>query len=360
MVKLLLKLFFYRLYNVIGFPKVLPVNYTISITDKCNSECKTCYIHTKKTKELTLEEYEYIFKDIKKTPYWVTISGGEPFLRRDLLQILILLQKYCRPKIINIPTNGILTTKIVQTVKKICEDLPDTQIIINLSIDGIGVLHNKIRNVPDNYRKVIETYKLLKKMNYHNLSVGIHTVISSYNVDNYFGIAEKLIQLSPDSYITEIAEERQEMLNYDKGIVPESLKYRSAIDCLLHHIKNQKYKGITRITQAFRVEYYNLVKQLLRDDKQIIPCYAGIASCHIATNGEVWFCCIKAKPIGKIYKDKYSFREVWFSRTAKKIRKELREQKCFCPLANVSYTNMLLDIPTLVRVFYRSYIKWYS
>lgn len=359
MITLFIKLILYKLFKLLGFPNILPVSYTLSVTDKCNSSCKTCNIHQKKTNELSLQEYEAIFKDIGRSPYWVTISGGEPFLRKDLTDILILLRRYCRPRMINIPTNGILTKKIVETVKRICNELPDTRIVINLSIDGIGKEHDNIRNVPDNYRKAVDTYKGLRRLKNDNLSIGIHSVISTFNVDNFSTIMQTLMELNPDSYITEIAEERNEMNNFDKGITPEPLQYRAAIDALLHDIKNTKYKGMNRVTQAFRVEYYNLVKKVLRDEKEIIPCYAGIASCQIAADGEVWFCCIEAEPIGKIQVGRYSFREIWFSQTAKKKRKSIRQKKCFCPLANAAYTNMMLNFPTLVRVFYRSYIKWY-
>jgi MoaA/NifB/PqqE/SkfB family radical SAM enzyme len=307
---------------------------------------------------MSLVDYRKVFRKIGKAPYWVTISGGEPFLRKDLPEILIALDKYCKPKIINIPTNGILTSRILGMVKQICRTLPKTQIIVNISIDGIGEEHDKIRNVRGNYQKAMNTYKSLKKLKFRNLALGIHTVISRLNYKNFPVIATTLLQLEPDSYITEIAEERGELLNIGANITPSPLDYRAAIDFLLHRIKNQKFKGMNRITQAFRIEYYNLVKKILRDKKQVIPCYAGISSCQIASNGDVWMCCTKAKPVGNLYEKNFNFRSIWFSRQARKMRKEIKQKKCYCPLANASYTNLMMHIPSLLRVFYRSFIKW--
>ncbi|MBW6515126.1 MAG: radical SAM protein [Candidatus Cloacimonetes bacterium] len=358
MLILLIKLIIYRIYRILGFPRLLPINYTISVTNKCNSRCQTCFIYNVKSEQMNVSEYKKIFKKIGKAPYWVTISGGEPFLRKDLVDIVIALDKYCRPRIINIPTNGILTPRILYMVRQICKSLPRTQIIINLSIDGIDEEHDRIRNVKGNFNRVINTFKALKKLKYKNLIVGIHTVISKYNVENFPVIASYLMQLAPDSYITEIAEERHELANIGKDITPSALEYRAAIDFLLHRIKNNKFKGMSRITQSFRIEYYNLVKKILRDKKQVIPCYAGIASCHIAPNGDVWMCCTKAKPIGNLRKKDYNFSSIWFSKNAKIERKEIRQKRCYCPLANSSYTNLLLNIPSLWRVFIRSYIKW--
>jgi MoaA/NifB/PqqE/SkfB family radical SAM enzyme len=338
----------------------MPMNYTISALYTCNSRCKTCNIWKKKAENLTIDEYKVIFKKLGRSPYWITISGGEPFLRKDLVELCKIIYKYSKPKIINIPTNGILTSKIVEDVKAIVKDCPKTQIIINLSIDGIGKQHDEIRQVPGNYIKTIKTFKKLKELECKNLTVGIHTVISRFNVKEFSNIANELIQLGPDSYITEIAEERNELDTMNAKITPDIISYRSAIDYLIHRIKNGKFNGMNKITQAFRIEYYNLVKRILRDRKQIIPCYSGIASAQISPDGEVWICCIKAQSLGSLRENDYDFKKIWFNKKMKKERLSVKNKECYCPLANASYTNMLMDIPTLIRVFYRSFMKWWS
>jgi hypothetical protein len=46
----------------------------------------------------------------------------------------------------------------------------------------------------------------------------------------------------------------------------------------------------------------------------------------------------------------YDFRKIWFSKAADNFRKSVKHRECYCPLANSSYTNMLLDFETLARV----------
>jgi hypothetical protein len=46
----------------------------------------------------------------------------------------------------------------------------------------------------------------------------------------------------------------------------------------------------------------------------------------------------------------YDFKRVWFSPEAERIRTSIRNRECYCPLANASYTNMLMHAPTLARV----------
>jgi len=359
MIKLIPKILLYKIYRKLGFPRIMPINYTVSLTYSCNSRCLTCNIYKKKANNLTVQEYEKIFNHIGRTPFWVTISGGEPFLRNDIVDVAKTIYKYSRPAIINIPSNGLLTDRIKECVEAIATYCVDSQIIVNLSIDGIGKQHDKIRNIPGNFEKVTKTFQELKSLNLKNLSVGIHTVISNYNVSQFAEIANGLMAMQPDSYITEIAERRVELDTLNENITPPLVAYKSAIDFLIHRIKNQKFKGTNKITQGFRIEYYNLVKKILRDELQVIPCFAGIASIQIAPDGAVWPCCIKSVNIGNLRENDYNIRKVIFSKNAAIERNKIAGKECFCPLANASYTNMLMNIPTLFRVFYRSFIKWW-
>jgi MoaA/NifB/PqqE/SkfB family radical SAM enzyme len=360
MISLLPRMLGYYLMKTLGLPRLMPMNYTVSLLYTCNSRCSTCNIWKKTARNLTVEEYSKIFHKIRHAPYWITFSGGEPFLRQDIVEVAKAIYKESKPRIINIPSNGLLVKTIVDKTEQICNACPGSQIIVNLSIDGIEDQHDQIRNVPGNYKKVVSTFQKLKALPCKNLSVGIHTVISKFNVETFPAIANLLMQYHPDSYITEIAEERVELGTMGADITPTILSYKSAIDYLIHRIKNDKFKGMNKITMAFRIEYYNLVKRILRDKKQVIPCYSGIASCQISPEGDIWSCCIKAKPLGNLRQNGYDFRKIWFSTEAEIERRSIHVKECWCPLANASYTNMLMDFPTLTRVFYRSFIKWWS
>lgn len=360
MLELLPRLTLFKLYWATGHPKMMPMNFTVSLLYGCNSRCKTCNIYKKTAKNLTTSEYEMIFSKIGKAPYWVTLSGGEPFLRKDIVEICQIIYRNSKPRILNIPTNGILTDKIVGNVKEIVKNSPKTQVIINLSVDGIEEQHDEIRQVPGNYVKAMATYAKLKALDYPNLAIGIHTVISKYNVQDFARVANNLMDLHPDSYITEIAEQRVELDTMDSAITPNLISYSSAIDFLIHRIKNTKFKGMNKITQGFRIEYYNLVKRILRDKTQVIPCFSGVTSAQISPDGHIWSCCVKAKSFGNLRDYNYNFKKIWFTKKMDIERKSIKNKECYCPLANASYTNLLMDVSTLWRVFYRSFIRWWS
>ena len=104
------------------------------------------------------------------------------------------------------------------------------------------------------------------------------------------------------------------------------------------------------IRDSFRVEYYKLVKRILEEQDQVIDCYAGWASAQIYADGTVWPCCVRADNLGNLRDHDYDFKAIWFGDKIKEVRRSIAAKECYCPLANASYTNMLIDPPTLTRV----------
>ena len=348
----------YRLFRSFGHPRMLPMSLTVSVTYKCNSRCKTCKIYQRQAELMSVAQYEKIFSTLGHSPRWITISGGEPFLREDLPGICAAIYNQCRPAVINIPTNGLLHRKIPSAAEKITASCPGAKIIINLSMDGVGNAHDEIRGIPGNYEKTIKTYRGLKELQRdgtNNLSLGIHTVISRFNVNSISSIVPELLALEPDSYITEIAENRVELKTMDLDITPRVEEYKKAIDFVMNRICRKGFTGVGRIIQSFRLEYYEHVKSLLFGKPAKWPCYAGFASAQIMPDGEVWECCIKGNSMGNLQGADYDFPSVWFSERADKIRHTIKRDNCQCPLANTAYTNMLFHPPTLIRVAARAF-----
>jgi MoaA/NifB/PqqE/SkfB family radical SAM enzyme len=354
----------YKLFRTANFPKLLPLSMTVSVTNNCNSRCKTCNIWKLyadnpqlKERELKLQEFENIFESIGHSVIWFTLSGGEPFLRKDLVNIGKSLYEHCKPKILNIPTNGLLPDLIVNKAKEILDVFQETSVIVNVSLDGIGNFHDEIRGVPKNFENAIIAYRQLTDLRneFDNLEVGVHSVVSKFNVDRLLDLYNYVkAELDPDSYICEIAERRSELFNLKEDITPDISLYENAIKKLREELKKDflNKRGVPRLIQASRLEYYNLVVEELRQRRQVIPCYAGFASCQISSYGDVWPCCIRAydASMGNLRDVEYDFKKIWRSDRANEVRKEIKAGLCYCPMANVHYMNMLLHIPTMLRV----------
>jgi MoaA/NifB/PqqE/SkfB family radical SAM enzyme len=336
-----------------GHPLTLPVNITVSVSYRCNSRCKTCNVWLLPNDDLALEEWDLVFQSLGDAPYWFTFSGGEPTWRDDLPGMVSSAYRHCKPGIINIPTNGILDKVIPGRIESIVQSVPKSEVIINLSLDAVGEKHDEIRGVRHNWTRAMNTYRQLKDLQqqYKNLTLGVHTVISNYNVDSFAELCDFVRrELKPDSFITEIAEERVELDTVGLGITPTAERYTVAIDQLLDSLEENRPTTLAQMTQAFRRQYYEIVKRTLREHRQIVPCMAGVASAQIAPNGDVWTCCVRAESMGNLRENNYDFATVWRSAKAKELRRSIKAGECYCPLANAAYTNMLTHVPTVMKV----------
>ncbi len=341
----------FKSYRRFGWPELLPLNLTLSPSPKCNSRCLTCNIWMKREDELTVREWEKVLSSLGGAPYWFTISGGEPLMYPHVVELSQLVYQFCRPGVINIPTNGILPN-IPDRVAQIAQSCPQSQLIINLSLDGIGEKHDYIRGIPGNFKKFEERlHQLLDlRRTLPNLTVGIHSVISTFSVGHLDDLIAYADRSGADQFITEIAEPRVELDTVGLPITPSPEEYEKAIDHLIAYVDSQRFSGMAKFTEAFRIEYYKLVKRILKEEDQVIGCYAGWVSAQIYADGTVWPCCVRADNLGNLRDHDYDFKRIWFGEKIKEVRRSIAAKECHCPLANASYTNMLHDLPTLARV----------
>ena len=125
--EILPKIIRYRLFRLGLVSPGTPLNLTFSVTNLCQSRCRTCSIWKlyrddpyKRKEELTINEIEKIFKSLGHV-YICNISGGEPFLRPDFTQIIELACRYLTPAIIHIPTNAIAVDLVEKKTREILD-----------------------------------------------------------------------------------------------------------------------------------------------------------------------------------------------------------------------------------------------
>jgi len=363
--KLMPRFFLYKLNRWFGVGKINPITLTFSLTAACQSRCKTCKIGEKyhqnpsiAEKDLGLDEIEKIFKTMKPV-YFFNISGGEPFLRKDLPQIVELACKYLKPRVIHTPTNAISSNKIYDYTIEILEIInkydPNVPFTVKPSIDGVGEKHDKIRGVKGNFEKLINTINLLKPLQkkYKNFHLELGTVVSNFNIDDLDEIEDFVHTLGIESYRNEVAEQRSEFYNIGDPITPSGEVYAKLMKefskKIINNIHNKR--NLAKMTEALRVVYYDIAGKILTKKRQVIPCYSGVSNVHINYDGGVWPCCVLGytKQMGNLRDYDYNFQKLWYSREATNIREYIKHKNCACPLANVAYSNILLHTPSLIK-----------
>ena len=364
-IKLFPRLLTYKLNRYTGYKNINPITVTYSVTAACQSRCKTCQIghmymeHPERAaNDLRLDEIEQIFSTMKPV-YFFNISGGEPFLRDDLPQIVELACKYLKPRIIHTPTNAILSEKIERKTHEILEIIkkydPKVPFTVKPSIDGIGDMHDEIRGVKGNFKKLLDTIERLKgiEKEHENFHLELGTVISNFNIDSLDEIEDFVHSLGVESYRNEVAEQRTEFFNIGDPITPDAVTYQRLIKNFSRKIKENmtSKKNLARTTEALRLVYYDIAGKILETKTQVLPCYAGVSNVHINFDGGVWPCCVLGyeKQMGNLRNYGYDFQKLWLSEEAQNVRSFIQNKNCACPLANQAYSNILLHVPSLIK-----------
>jgi MoaA/NifB/PqqE/SkfB family radical SAM enzyme len=240
---------------------------------------------------------------------------------------------------------------VVSGVERICRTAPDTQLVINLSMDHhVPERHDTIRGAQGSYERLLKTMAGLRALELPNLTVGVHTVVSRENENDFPAVSQGLAALGADSYIAEPAEERVELQTLSTGITPGASRFRAAAAAGLD-AEQAAHGTVARIARSVRGEYYERVSRFLEGDTSAMPvCHAGFLSAHIVADGDVWSCCVLARSFGNLRDSGFDFPTVWFSPQAEEFRTWMRERRCACPLANAAYTNLLAEPAAAVRI----------
>ena len=144
-----------------------------------------------------------------------------------------------------------------------------------------------------------------------------------------------------------------EIENLDLTITPSIEEYEKTIDILADLLKKEQFRGFTKLKQLARIEYYNLVKNIFKRKTQVIPCYAAINECQISPTGEVWNCSLMGRSMGDLRQENYNLKRIWSSQKAEQIRKSIKNKECWCPVANIAYTNMICNPKISLKMIYR-------
>ncbi|MBI2839740.1 MAG: radical SAM protein [Acidobacteria bacterium] len=175
------------LSRVLGGPTVL----VMPLTYACNVQCAMCTIWQRDDPQVVARETLRRRLDdplIKAHLEVVNLTGGEPFLRADLPEVVSDLIDLC-PLLqeIGIPTNGSMPERILGQVGQILALLPPpVTLAMTVSLDGGAEVHDHVRGVQGLFAKSLKTLRALVKLasERRNLSVGINMTVMPMNVDD--------------------------------------------------------------------------------------------------------------------------------------------------------------------------------
>jgi len=312
-----------------------PTYLIFYVTSICNSRCKMCFnwkYNTKKIlkKELKLKEIEKISKKMGHLQY-VTLGGGEPFLRKDLDEICEIFYKNNRTRAFSIPTNCLSPNIIQDKTLKMVGKCPDAIFRISMSIDGIKDLHDYIRGVKGNFGRVVETYGILNDLrNRHpNIEILANTTFSSYNQDKIKEIHDYIQQnFKLDMHgLTLVRGNTRNLVSKKIDIK----KYEEALRMFENNIYKIKYRHpFQKILRVLPIITRREVLKTARSTKRTYNCHAIKRMIVIDSFGNVFPCEMLPEKIGNLRNNGYDIQKILEKEGTKKILKSIKNKECNC------------------------------
>ena len=165
-----------------------PSFLVLFINSICNMKCEHCFYwrSLNQPDDLSLDELVALSRSMGRLET-LNLSGGEPFIRREIAEVCRQFVRRNGVRQIYVPTNGWYTEKTVRAVRSILEEKDLDLIAIELSLDGMPEFHDTFRVARGSFRKAMETYDALAEVQKHDPRLRIHAISTS-----------KKVQLIPD------------------------------------------------------------------------------------------------------------------------------------------------------------------
>lgn len=297
-------------------------------TYRCNAHCKMCHRHEHQSK--TSEEFSpAIILDLPYM-YAINITGGEPFLRNDIMTIVKNAHK--RAAKVTISTNGMLRDRIIKVMKA----YPSTG--LRISIEGFENTNDKIRGLDNGYSSVINLLFELQIMGCKH--IGISMTVGDDNYEEVLDMYEYC---------------RKHGFEFATGTVHNSFFFE-ATDNQIHHKKEiaetflelaKKMRKEGTFKDKYRAIFNEELAKYVMGQKIDFPCEAGKGFFAISPYREVLACVGSEEPrvIGKLGTD---FWEVWNSPNAAKVRNQCKNCSRNCCMSGHVGSAMRKEILALL------------
>lgn len=333
---------------------------TYLVTYRCNARCGMCDSwQMEPGEELTPEQVGEVFRKLGRLDV-VRLSGGEPFLRKDLLELAEAVMSASRPKVLHITTNGSFRTRAVEFVERFSQP---KRLRFMVSFDGLEEEHNRNRGPGVPFERAVSTVAALaERRRSHGIEVSAnHTVISPQSLADNEGLRTRLGELGVEVHsVLAYADSAMYGLTLhgrsaDHLIVPEgyplhpNLTGVDAIGFVERELQDVCGYRDTVLRWGKRYYLHGLLARL-RGEPSPRPqprCVALRSHIRLLPDGRVPVCQFNSQVVGNLYRD--SLRTLWHGDPCRSARQWVdRCPGCWAEcevMPNALYTGDILRNP---------------
>src|SRR6266545_6147950 len=293
---------------------------TLFPTFVCNFSCPFCAFSADLNQhrdELTLPEIERVARGLGRVLV-LHIGGGEPFVRKDLPEVIAAFARHTAVRKVEIPTNGWSAERIGEQVRRILALSPRLRLNVRISLDGIGALHDRLRARHGSYAAAVGTVDALKEMarTDSRLSTGVCQTITAHNQEaalaTYRTIRE---ELQPDAVVLNVCRDGSQEDRASLDVVPA--RYAEVIGEMNGDLKSGRFWNYPRkrwfqsaFLNGLHATVWELISRELSTGRPAVRCAAGRRRALIVySTGDVAFCEL-ASPVGNLRNHDYAIQSL--------------------------------------------------
>lgn len=282
----------YRLIQPLRHRPFAPRAVHYLATYRCNARCAMCGIWRERRREeaeLSPDDLRILLGDrLFRQLQYVGISGGEPFLRDDLPELVALFQLHCpRLRRISITTNGLLPERIAASIGRITDLASRHDILLDVSISchAVGDRLGELAGVPNAFARVEETVDSLDALRRKGmLTLSLNCVLLQKNLDEVDLLVDWAGERGiPVSFV--VGEVRSRFANQD---LAEAMLPSDRTDALVAFLEARAQDASSGLAE---LRYRELVR-LLRgsNDRRSLPCYYAMGGFVLGADGSLFYC----------------------------------------------------------------------
>ncbi len=314
------------------------------VTAACDSACRHCFYHGKAGggELLTPEDTRRFAASLGRIKD-LSISGGEPLLRKDLDVLLEPVLRFGKPRSVTFPTGGLHPELVMQAAEMILRHAPSTRLTVALSFDGPPDVHDNVRGRPGAYVTLKKCHDILAPLCESGiLRVKLATTLCSLNERHLEEILLCARRDFPQAsfHHFEIMRGRPR----DQSVKPPdpALLMGKRAKIIRHWKKyTQFYPNavVNRLALAAKLRLFDLAVDWLRGVDRMPPCRVDETHLVLTETGDVAFCEL-TKPIGNIREKDLS---AILSGDRAQKRKTMIRSGCSCFHSCFTPTNLMRD-----------------
>jgi len=290
----------------------MPKEVCIIVTYRCNAKCNMCdvwHYPTKAGEEITPNELEKLPSGLR----FINITGGEPFIRQDLADIIEVIRS--KTDRIVISNNGFFTERIVN----LCEKYPDLG--IRISTEGLQRTNDEIRKIPNGFDRTMRTLLTLRRMGIRDIGFGM--TVQDMNCKDLLPLYELSDALGYE-FATATLHNSHYFHKLDNKIDDKNMVCGEFSKLIVELLKSKSVK------KWFRAYFNYGLMNYIYGGERFLPCEMGTESCFIDPSGDVLACNGMDVKISMGNIREKSFEEIWNSEQANKVRNIVRACKKQC------------------------------